>query len=101
VVPNFPRTGWVELDPVALWRAQRDSMEAAMRKVGATTDDIAAIGLTLETGKAHVMRAGLEAMAYQTRDNVEALKAGGLSIPELKVDGGAARNNLLCQFQSS
>ena len=58
------------------------------------------IGLTLETGRAHVVRAGLEAMAYQTRDNVEALKAGGLPIAELKVDGGATRNNLLCQFQA-
>ncbi len=58
------------------------------------------VGLTLETGRAHVVRAGLEAIAYQTRDNVEALKAGGLPIPELKVDGGATRNNLLCQFQA-
>ena len=58
------------------------------------------VGLTLETGRAHVVRAGLEAMAYQTRDNVEALKAGGRPIPELKVDGGATRNNLLCQFQA-
>lgn len=58
------------------------------------------VGLTLETGRAHVVRAGLEAMAFQTRDNVEALKAGGLPIPELKVDGGATRNNLLCQFQA-
>ena len=58
------------------------------------------VGLTLETGKAHVVRAGLEAMAYQTRDNVEALRAGGLAVPELKVDGGATRNNLLCQFQA-
>jgi glycerol kinase len=58
------------------------------------------VGLTLETGRAHVVRAGLEAMAYQTRDNVEALRAGGLPVPELKVDGGATRNNLLCQFQA-
>lgn len=58
------------------------------------------VGLTLETGRAHVVRAGVEAMAYQTRDNVEALKVGGLDIPELKVDGGATRNNLLCQFQA-
>ena len=58
------------------------------------------VGLTLETGRAHVVRAGLEAMAYQTRDNVEALKAGGLAVPELRVDGGATRNNLLCQFQA-
>ena len=58
------------------------------------------VGLTLETGKAHVVRAGVEAMAYQTRDNVEALRAGGLPVTALKVDGGATRNNLLCQFQA-
>ena len=46
VVPHFPRTGWVELDPAALWQAQRASMEAAMATVAATTDDIAAIGVT-------------------------------------------------------
>ena len=58
------------------------------------------VGLTLETGKAHVVRAGIEAMAYQTRDNVEALRAGGMAVTALKVDGGATRNNLLCQFQA-
>ena len=58
------------------------------------------VGLTLETGKAHVVRAGIEAMAYQTRDNVDALRAGGLPITALKIDGGATRNNLLCQFQA-
>ena len=46
VVPNFPRPGWVELDPVALWQAQRASMAAVMARVGATTNDIAAIGVT-------------------------------------------------------
>jgi glycerol kinase len=46
------------------------------------------------------VRAAIEAMAYQTRDNVDALVAGGIPVPELKVDGGAARNNLLCQFQA-
>jgi glycerol kinase len=58
------------------------------------------VGLTLETNKAHVVRAGVEAMAYQTMDNVEALRDGGLPITALKVDGGATRNNLLCQFQA-
>ena len=58
------------------------------------------VGLTLETGAEHVVRAGLEAMAYQTRDNVDVLEAAGTMVPELKVDGGAARNNLLCQFQA-
>jgi glycerol kinase len=57
-------------------------------------------GLTLETNKAHVVRAGIEAMAYQTMDNVDALRDGGLPISALKVDGGATRNNLLCQFQA-
>ena len=58
------------------------------------------VGLTLESSAAHVVRAAIEAMAYQTRDNVDALVAGGILVPELKVDGGAARNNLLCQFQA-
>lgn len=58
------------------------------------------VGLTLDTGAEHVVRAGVEAMAYQTRDNIDALIRGGMPVPELKVDGGAARNNLLCQFQA-
>lgn len=36
----------------------------------------------------------------RTRDNIDALTRGGTPVPELKVDGGAARNNLLCQFQA-
>jgi len=64
--------------------------------------DVAAsiVGLTLESTGAHVVRAGLEAMAYQTRDNVEAFRAGGYAVPELRVDGGATTNDLLCQFQA-
>jgi glycerol kinase len=58
------------------------------------------VGLTLETGAEHLVRAAVEAMAYQTRDNVDALVAGGIPVPELKVDGGASRSNLLCQFQA-
>ena len=58
------------------------------------------VGLTLESTNAHVVRAGLEAMAYQTRDNVEAFTAGGFEVPELRVDGGATTNDLLCQFQA-
>ena len=60
----------------------------------------AIVGITLETDKAHIVRAALEAMAYQTLDNVDALAAGGVSIPMLRVDGGAARNDFLCQFQA-
>jgi glycerol kinase len=39
-------------------------------------------------------------LAYQTRDNVERLVAGGIQIPQLKLDGVATRNKLLCQFQA-
>lgn len=57
-------------------------------------------GLTLEAGAEHVVRAAVEAMAYQTRDNLDLLAAAGMPVTELKVDGGAAGNNLLCQFQA-
>ncbi len=57
-------------------------------------------GLTLESGAEHVVRAAVEAMAYQTRDNIDLLAAAGLPVAELKVDGGAAGNDLLCQFQA-
>ena len=58
------------------------------------------VGLTLESRAEHVVRAGGEAMAYQNRDNVEALVASGVAVPELKVDGGASASDLLCQFQA-
>jgi glycerol kinase len=58
------------------------------------------MGLTLSTGVEHIARASIESLAYQTRDNVERLVAGGIAIPQLRVDGGATRNNLLCQFQA-
>ncbi|MDR2431533.1 MAG: glycerol kinase GlpK [Candidatus Margulisbacteria bacterium] len=58
-------------------------------------------GLTRGTTRAHLMRAALEAMAYQTRDVLSAMqKDSGLKISELKADGGAAANNFLCQFQA-
>jgi glycerol kinase len=60
----------------------------------------AILGLTLATGVEHIARASIESLAYQTRDNVERLVAGGIDIPQLRVDGGATRNNLLCQFQA-
>jgi glycerol kinase len=58
------------------------------------------VGLTLESGAEHVVRAGVEAMAYQTRDIVDVLVASGTAMPALKVDGGAAGSDLLCQFQA-
>jgi len=61
----------------------------------------AIVGLTRSAGRAHIVRAALEAMAYQTRDVVESMqKDSGLKLRELRVDGGAARNDLLCQFQA-
>jgi glycerol kinase len=64
--------------------------------------DVAAaiVGLTLESRAEHVVRAGVEAMAYQTLDNLEALVSSGVAVPELRVDGGAASSDLLCQFQA-
>lgn len=58
-------------------------------------------GITRGVTKGHIARAALEAMCYQTRDVLEAMrKDSGLDIKDLKVDGGAAANNFLCQFQA-
>lgn len=58
-------------------------------------------GLTRGATKAHLARAALEAMAYQTRDVLEAMQQdSGTPLAKLKVDGGAAANNLMMQFQS-
>ncbi|MEO1288984.1 MAG: glycerol kinase GlpK [Chloroflexota bacterium] len=59
------------------------------------------VGLTRGAGRAHVVRATLESIAYQTRDVLEAMKAdSGLELPALRVDGGAVTNDFLMQFQS-
>jgi glycerol kinase len=59
------------------------------------------IGLTRGTTRGHVVRAAVEAMAYQTRDVVEAMRAdAGLPLTELKADGGASAMDLLLQFQA-
>jgi glycerol kinase len=59
------------------------------------------VGLTRGSGRGHIARAALEAIAYQTRDVLEAMEAdSGLRLHALRVDGGAARNNLLMQFQA-
>lgn len=61
----------------------------------------AIIGMSNATTRLHIIRAAVESMVYQTRDVVEAaLNGSGLSIPELRVDGGAVKNNLLCQMQA-
>jgi glycerol kinase len=61
----------------------------------------AIFGITRGVSKGHIARAALEAMCYQTRDVLEAMrKVSGTRIKNLKVDGGAAANNFLCQFQA-
>ena len=58
-------------------------------------------GITRGTTAAHIARAALEGIAFQTMDIVRAMeKDAGVSLTELKVDGGASRNNLLMQFQA-
>jgi glycerol kinase len=59
------------------------------------------VGLTRGTTRAHIVRAAVEAMAYQTRDVVEAMEHdNGERLTELRVDGGAAVMDVLCQFQA-
>ncbi|MDH7570114.1 MAG: glycerol kinase GlpK, partial [Armatimonadota bacterium] len=61
----------------------------------------ALFGLTRGSGRAHLARAALEAMAYQTLDVVEAMRADArVPVETLRVDGGAVRNHFLCQFQA-
>jgi len=61
----------------------------------------AIFGLTRDTGKNHIIKATLQSMAYQTRDVLEAMeKDSEIVLKTLKVDGGAAANDLLMQFQS-
>ena len=58
-------------------------------------------GITRGTGKAHIVRATLEAIAFQTRDVISSMEADSeIKIKELRVDGGAVVNAFLMQFQS-
>lgn len=58
-------------------------------------------GITRGTTAAHIARAALEGIAFQTMDIVSAMeKDAGVPLKELKVDGGASRNNLMMQFQA-
>lgn len=59
------------------------------------------VGITRGTTQAHLARAALESMAYQTRDVLDAMQRdAGLALATLKVDGGATVNNLMMQFQA-
>jgi glycerol kinase len=77
----------------------------AFAGLGAPQWDAAArgtiVGLTRGTTRAHVARAVLESIAFQTADLIEAMQQdAGQPLSELRVDGGAARNDLLLQFQA-
>jgi glycerol kinase len=77
----------------------------AFAGLGAPQWDAAArgtiVGLTRGTTRAHVARAALESIAFQTADLIEAMQQdAGRPLSELRVDGGAARNDLLLQFQA-
>ena len=59
------------------------------------------IGMTRGSNKAHIARAALESIAYQSAEVLEAMqKDARIALHELRVDGGAARNDLLMQFQA-
>ena len=59
------------------------------------------IGISRGTTKAHIARAALEAIAYQSADLLDAMQEdAGISLTELRVDGGASRNDFLMQFQA-
>src|SRR5207302_10644308 len=61
----------------------------------------ALLGLSAGVTRAHVVRAVVEAMAWRTRDVVEAMEtAAGVRLDELRVDGGASVMDGLCQFQA-
>ena len=61
----------------------------------------AIFGLTRDTGKAHLAKATLEALAYQTKDILKAMEDdSGVQLANLRVDGGASANDYLMQFQA-
>ena len=77
----------------------------AFAGLGAPQWDAAArgtiVGLTRGSNRAHLARAALESIAFQTADLIEAMQMdAGHALAELRVDGGAARNDLLLQFQA-
>jgi glycerol kinase len=59
-------------------------------------------GITRGTTRAHLVRATLEAIAFEVRDVVDVMtRDAGITLPELSVDGGAAANDLLCELQAT
>ncbi|WP_307847671.1 glycerol kinase GlpK [Metabacillus bambusae] len=61
----------------------------------------AIMGMSRNTGKAHIVRAAVESIAYQVKDAIELMETeSSINIKELKVDGGATANSFLMQFQA-
>jgi glycerol kinase len=60
----------------------------------------ALLGLTRGTSRAHIARAALESIALQSTELLQAMRSAGTQLKELRVDGGAARNDLLMQMQA-
>jgi glycerol kinase len=96
-----------ETEPLAASLSSNDGVYfvPALTGLGAPYWDAAArgaiIGLTRATTKAHLARATLEAIAYQTRDLVDTMCTElGTPLRRLQVDGGACANNFLMQFQA-
>ncbi|HVI49527.1 MAG TPA: glycerol kinase GlpK [Chitinophaga sp.] len=96
-----------EVEPLAASVAQNDGvyLVPAFAGLGAPHWDQHArgtlVGMTRGTHAAHIARAALESIAYQTMDVLKAMEADAdISIAELRVDGGATGNNLLMQFQA-
>ncbi|RJX48506.1 FGGY-family carbohydrate kinase, partial [Halonotius pteroides] len=60
------------------------------------------VGMTRGTRREHIVRATLESIAYQTKDVAEAMVSDAdIDLSSLRVDGGAVKNNFLCQLQSN
>ncbi len=96
-----------ESEPLAAGLASNDGVYfvPAFVGLGAPYWDMYArgtiLGLTRGTGRAHIARAALESIAYQTRDVLKCMeKDSGIRLKELRVDGGAAANDFLMQFQA-
>jgi len=92
IASAVPHTGGVYLVPAFVGMGAPHWDAAARAEI---------TGLTLGTGRAELVRATLECMAYQTRELIQAMEAdSGARLAELRVDGGAAANNFLMQFQA-
>ena len=92
VASGVPDTGGVHVVPafVGLGAPHWDSKARGMIS-----------GLTRSSGRAQIVRAALESIAFQSRELIDAMEAdSGKAITELRVDGGAAVNNFLMQFQA-